>query len=267
MVMDSGAARGLGDDPRPPGGQPAQPAREGLASSPSACGSRASASRCAGRSWRTTRAARSSGRGGGPWRPTRRVEYGFEPDGDGTRFSYLNQYDLPGGPARPLRGANGVASDHSRGGRFAAEAQGACGVKLYSLLFLLMADFLDEKRKEIDSRLRELRPLVDEYNRLEKAAAALAGVGGTTANGATAAPAPAARLGLGSGPQGPSRPPARQRRARRSRRSSWCGRSPASRSPSWPTRWASRRITCTACCRTWHPTAQVKRRGKGWHPA
>src|SRR5215204_5546943 len=41
-----------------------------------------------------------------------------------------------------------------------------------------MADFLDEKRKEIESRLRELRPLVDEYQRLEKAAAALAGVGG-----------------------------------------------------------------------------------------
>src|SRR3954470_4121628 len=44
-----------------------------------------------------------------------------------------------------------------------------------------MADFLDEKRKEIDARLRELRPLVDEYNRLEKAAAALSGVGGTQA--------------------------------------------------------------------------------------
>jgi hypothetical protein len=44
-----------------------------------------------------------------------------------------------------------------------------------------MADFLDEKRKEIDARLRELRPLVEEYQRLEKAAAALAGVGGTAA--------------------------------------------------------------------------------------
>jgi hypothetical protein len=40
-----------------------------------------------------------------------------------------------------------------------------------------MTDFLDEKRKEIDARLKELRPLVDEYRRLEKAAAALAGVG------------------------------------------------------------------------------------------
>ena len=41
-----------------------------------------------------------------------------------------------------------------------------------------MTDFLEEKRKEIDARLRELRPLVDEFNQLEKAAAALAGVGG-----------------------------------------------------------------------------------------
>jgi hypothetical protein len=48
-----------------------------------------------------------------------------------------------------------------------------------------MADFLDEKRKEIDARLKELRPLVDEYNRLEKAAAALAGVGEGRARAAT----------------------------------------------------------------------------------
>jgi hypothetical protein len=56
-----------------------------------------------------------------------------------------------------------------------------------------MADFLDEKRKEIDSRLRELRPLVDEYNRLEKAAAALSGVG----NGRRATPARRRSSGTG----------------------------------------------------------------------
>lgn len=39
-----------------------------------------------------------------------------------------------------------------------------------------MADFLDEKTREIDARLKELRPLVDEYHRLEAAAAALGGV-------------------------------------------------------------------------------------------
>ena len=44
-----------------------------------------------------------------------------------------------------------------------------------------MADFLDEKRREIEARLKELRPLVEEYDRLQKAAAALAGVG----NGST----------------------------------------------------------------------------------
>lgn len=39
-----------------------------------------------------------------------------------------------------------------------------------------MADFLDEKRTEIGSRLKELKPLVDEYTRLQAAAAALDGV-------------------------------------------------------------------------------------------
>jgi len=44
-----------------------------------------------------------------------------------------------------------------------------------------VADFLDEKRKEIQTRLKELRPLVDEYHRLEAAEAALSGVGGAAA--------------------------------------------------------------------------------------
>jgi hypothetical protein len=37
-------------------------------------------------------------------------------------------------------------------------------------------DFLDEKRHEIAARLKELKPLVDEYQRLEAAVAALDGV-------------------------------------------------------------------------------------------
>jgi hypothetical protein len=51
-----------------------------------------------------------------------------------------------------------------------------------------VADFLDEKRKEIQARLKELRPLVDEYHRLEAAEQALSGV-----NGASSAPATAPR--------------------------------------------------------------------------
>ena len=52
-----------------------------------------------------------------------------------------------------------------------------------------MADFLDEKKREIDARLKELRPLVDEFHRLEAASAALDGVGGA------ASPAAPARRG------------------------------------------------------------------------
>jgi hypothetical protein len=70
-----------------------------------------------------------------------------------------------------------------------------------------VTDFLDEKRQEISSRLAELKPLVDEYSRLEAAAAALEGVGGN-APAATATAAPARRgpgRPKGSG-RGPGRP-------------------------------------------------------------
>jgi hypothetical protein len=45
----------------------------------------------------------------------------------------------------------------------------------------IVTDFLDEKRQEITARLKELKPLVDEYSRLESAAKALAGVIGSAA--------------------------------------------------------------------------------------
>jgi hypothetical protein len=48
---------------------------------------------------------------------------------------------------------------------------------------MYMADFLDEKRNEIGTRLKELKPLVDEYQRLEAAALALDGLPAPTDNG------------------------------------------------------------------------------------
>jgi len=72
------------------------------------------------------------------------------------------------------------------------EAPGVPGAEYFYYNYSLMADFLDEKRKEIEARLKELRPLVDEYDRLQKAAAALAGVG----NGGTRQ-RPARRRGRG----------------------------------------------------------------------
>lgn len=49
-----------------------------------------------------------------------------------------------------------------------------------------MTDFLDDKRREITDRLKELKPLVDEFRRLEAAAAALAGVGGASSSAGAA---------------------------------------------------------------------------------
>src|SRR5690242_7467735 len=57
-----------------------------------------------------------------------------------------------------------------------------------------MADFLDEKRKEIQARLKELQPLVEEYRLLEAADAALSGIGNSKGLAAApSAPAPARR--------------------------------------------------------------------------
>ncbi len=56
-----------------------------------------------------------------------------------------------------------------------------------------MPDFLEDKKSEIDARLKELRPLVDEFHRLEAASAALASVPASTGNSSTAAAAAPAR--------------------------------------------------------------------------
>jgi hypothetical protein len=48
-----------------------------------------------------------------------------------------------------------------------------------------VTDFLEEKRREIANRLKELKPAVDEYNRLESAASALAGVRGSASTAST----------------------------------------------------------------------------------
>ena len=61
-----------------------------------------------------------------------------------------------------------------------------------------MADFLDEKRREMQERLKELRPLVDEFHRLEAAIAALQGMNAPTT------PTPARRRSSGSSSGGSS---------------------------------------------------------------
>jgi hypothetical protein len=75
-----------------------------------------------------------------------------------------------------------------------------------------VTDFLDEKHREITDRLSELQPLVEEYQRLEAAVAALDGLGRSAA--APAAPAakattkaaPKAAGKKAPGRRGPGRP-------------------------------------------------------------
>ena len=56
-----------------------------------------------------------------------------------------------------------------------------------------MTDFLEEKTREISERLEELCPYVEEYNRLEAAHRALAGVTSAPAAAASSRSAPASQ--------------------------------------------------------------------------
>jgi hypothetical protein len=58
-----------------------------------------------------------------------------------------------------------------------------------------VSDFLEQKRKEIAARMREIEPLVEEYRQLEAAASALAGVSPTGAETGTATGTGTARVG------------------------------------------------------------------------
>jgi len=90
-----------------------------------------------------------------------------------------------------------------------------------------VSDFLDDRRKEITDRLKELKPVVDEFNRLEAAAVALAEAIGSTVGSAasdagsaavatvTRRRGPGRPRGSGTGKKAPGRPRGSGRRARK----------------------------------------------------
>ena len=68
-----------------------------------------------------------------------------------------------------------------------------------------MSDFLEDRRREITERLKELRPVVEEFHRLEAAVEALAGVIGSAASEAGSVAVGAVRSRRGGGrPRGSS---------------------------------------------------------------
>ena len=62
-----------------------------------------------------------------------------------------------------------------------------------------MPDFLEEKKTEIAKRMDELRPMVDEFRRLEAAHRALEGVGGGSPSAPRARRSSASGSGSGAG--------------------------------------------------------------------
>jgi hypothetical protein len=75
-----------------------------------------------------------------------------------------------------------------------------------------MADFLSEKLAEIDRRLEELKPLHEEFLRLERARTALAGLDGSARPAAEAPAARQPRARRDGGSSQTRRPIARRRR-------------------------------------------------------
>ena len=123
-----------------------------------------------------------------------------------------------------------------------------------------MNDFLDEKRKEIDARLKELRPLVDEYSRLEKAAAALAGVTGGATRRRAASPAGARRR---TGRRG--RPRGSGKRALQAQE--LVNARPGITIPELADAMGIQANYLYRVMPGLQKDGKVKKRGKGWHPA
>jgi hypothetical protein len=99
-----------------------------------------------------------------------------------------------------------------------------------------VSDFLDKKRQEITDRLKDLKPAVDEYSRLQAAAEALAAaVGGLI--GTAASEVSAAASAAVTGRRGPGRPRGSGKRARKATQTSTPGVStPATAEPKKPGR-------------------------------
>jgi hypothetical protein len=125
-----------------------------------------------------------------------------------------------------------------------------------------MTDFLDEKRKEIDARLRELRPLVDEYQRLEKAAAALDGVGGGPRR---ATPARRRRSTAGTGTRRRGRPRGSGNRAKQALE--LVRAQPGITISDMATAMKIKPNYLYRVMPTLQSEGQVVKRDKGWHPA
>ena len=127
-----------------------------------------------------------------------------------------------------------------------------------------MADFLEEKKREISSRLKELRPLVDEFHRLEAAQRALEGVGSSEAPTRRRARRPASRSnGAGTG-RGRGRPRGSGNRAQQALK--LVGDNPGITIPEMAQRMGIQVNYLYRVLPNLEQDGKVRKEGRGWFP-
>jgi hypothetical protein len=145
-----------------------------------------------------------------------------------------------------------------------------------------MTDFLDEKRQQITERLRELKPAVDEYNRLEAAASALAGVRssasasvtprrrgpGRPRGSGTRAKAKAKATATKAKRKKPGRPPGRRKGSgmRAGQALSFVQGQPGITIPELAAKMGIKQNYLYRVMPALEEGGRVKKEGRGWHP-
>jgi hypothetical protein len=129
-----------------------------------------------------------------------------------------------------------------------------------------VADFLDAKVREIEERLQELRPLIEEFHRLEAASAALGGVGGAGAAAARRRPSPDATVN-GAGRRGRPRGGRGGDNTRATQTVELVRTQPGITIPELASHMGIKPNYLYRVLPQLADEGRVRREGKGWHPA
>jgi hypothetical protein len=152
----------------------------------------------------------------------------------------------------------------------------------------IVNDFLDAKRREIADRLKELKPAVDEHNRLQAAAAALSRVGGSSSSAGTTtrrrgpgrpkgsrtrAKATTRKTAKAAPRKKPGRPPGRRRAGRRkgsgtraAQALSFVKGQPGITIPELAAKMGIKQNYLYRVLPGLEQENKVSKRGRGWHP-
>jgi predicted Rossmann fold nucleotide-binding protein DprA/Smf involved in DNA uptake len=126
-----------------------------------------------------------------------------------------------------------------------------------------VTDFLDEKREEIDDRLAALKPAVEEYDRLQDAASALAKVSGS---------APATTTATSAAKAATAAPTAKRRARRRNRTGGRArqalkliGADPGIAIPSLAEKMGVKASYLYRILPPLEQAGRIEKQGRGWH--